>query len=286
MPITIILTLSVLAQSLAALIAFLQIRESGRYQLAWGFVSLALILMVQRRVAPLLRHLDGIEPALTDSLLGLAISLCMLAGLWGIRLLFDDIKQQDTQLAKMASTDPLTGLANRREVRARALLELDRVAREGLPLSLLMLDLDHFKSVNDRWGHAAGDAVLRTVASVFRDELRRIDLPGRYGGEEFLVILPNATSDEALVTAERLRVALAKRRTALTDNEISITASIGCATYYGDTVITLDEFLERVDTALYSAKNLGRNRVIRWAPSTGTDMRIWPQKREKGCETH
>lgn len=255
----VLLLVSVIAQSIAALIAFQQMRETGRYRLAWACVSLALALMVERRFAPLLRYGDNVVPNTLDSVFGFLISIFMLVGLWGIRKLFSELQKQEEVLSAQASTDALTGLANRRETLQRLHFELDRLIRNQRPVSLIMLDLDHFKKVNDTWGHAAGDAVLCAVATVCKNSIRHIDLAGRWGGEEFLIILPEADSEDARVAAERLRVAIADTKIPVGDAVLTINASIGVVT--SDSEIQAESLIGFADEALYDAKNNGRNRV-------------------------
>jgi diguanylate cyclase (GGDEF)-like protein len=159
-----------------------------------------------------------------------------------------------------AAHDPLTGLANRRTAAGRLEVECMRARRQGEPLSVLMLDLDHFKRVNDRWGHAAGDQVLAAVARILCEELRGADLPARYGGEEFLAILPNADSARALRVAERVRERIAGTPIALPEATARITVSVGIASLAPDEVATA--LVARADEALYAAKQTGRNRCL------------------------
>lgn len=159
---------------------------------------------------------------------------------------------------RLADIDPLTGLYNRRAwtERARALDEAMR--RRAQPLSVLFLDLDHFKKLNDRHGHEAGDTALRTLAAVMGEELREQDVIGRYGGEEFVVALPGADRAHALRVAERIRRRLQERRAASVD--ATQTVSIGAATLHPDE--DMRELLKRADAAMYAAKSAGRNRVV------------------------
>lgn len=259
-----VLGLSVLAQTLAAWIALRQMAEvGGRYRLAWGCVSLALALMVERRLAPLWRHLAAtdLENA-ADAWFGLAISLLMAVGVWGIRRLFIDLNDQAARLDALARTDVLTGLPNRREVLERIAAELERAARTGHPTSLLMFDIDRFKRVNDTHGHAAGDCVLRAVAAIARASLRRIDVCGRVGGEEFLVLLPDADAEAALAAAERLRAAIAARAMHCVDQILHITVSVGVVTRVPGAATSLDALVQAADLALYAAKDAGRDRVV------------------------
>lgn len=258
-----ILGLSIIAQTLAALIALRQVGEvSGRYRLAWGCVTLALILMVERRAAPLWRYLQtGALPDAMDALFGLGISILMAMGIWGIRRLFIDMRLQENRLDELARTDALTQVPNRREILERLHEESVRIERTRRPLSILMVDIDHFKAVNDSHGHAVGDAVLKTVAQCIETSLRRIDHCGRLGGEEFLVLLPEADREEAFAAAERLREAIAAGEYRFDFGLLHITVSIGVATLTGSSALAPETLLRAADAALYAAKNAGRNCV-------------------------
>ncbi len=170
-------------------------------------------------------------------------------------------KHAEAELREMATTDFLTGLANRRHFIARMTDELARLQRLDNPYTaVLMLDLDHFKRINDTHGHATGDAILKHFAALIRDALRKIDTVGRVGGEEFAIILPGANLDEAKVFAERLRQKVETTPLTLDDTAISITVSIGI-TAMKATDAGADTVLIRADEALYRAKENGRNRV-------------------------
>jgi len=165
------------------------------------------------------------------------------------------------ELLRLATTDELTGLLNRRRFFELGEAERSRVARYGQPCGLLMLDIDHFKTVNDQHGHAAGDAVLRVFAETIVNLLRRSDTLGRLGGEEFAVLLPQTKRDGSLDLAQRLNVAVAGIRiTMATGKEISVTTSIG-ATQLSAADRDFEAALQRADAALYVAKAQGRNRV-------------------------
>jgi len=170
-------------------------------------------------------------------------------------------------LTALANHDALTGLANRREFKARAEAALDTARRHGRSLAVLMLDLDQFKQVNDRHGHAAGDDVLRYVAATLCLQLRGADLCGRLGGEEFAVLLPDTGLEEALQVGERIRRAVEESRIA-TDHApepLRVTVSIGGAAADG-TAASVDALLDAADERLYEAKRAGRNRVLGAAP--------------------
>ena len=169
------------------------------------------------------------------------------------------------QVEALAVTDALTGLSVRRYFMERAEEELARSRRHELSCTLLMLDLDLFKEKNDTYGHLVGDVVLRDVAQVVARNLRDIDLVGRYGGEEFILLLIETPIEQALPIAERLRQLIEVHPVRAYDELLTQTVSIGAAAYPGDAQ-TLGELIERADQALYAAKRAGRNRVSRWRP--------------------
>ncbi|GAP08054.1 MAG TPA: GGDEF domain-containing protein [Anaerolinea thermolimosa] len=164
------------------------------------------------------------------------------------------------QLSYQANVDELTGLLNRRHLMKMGARELEASHRSGLPLGVILIDLDHFKSVNDTCGHAAGDEVLRSVAECFRRGVRSVDLLGRYGGEEFAVFLPGADLEATVRVAERLRESLASWSVLKQDENLRITASFGV--YAANSDLTIDQLLSIADQALYRAKQEGRNRVV------------------------
>jgi diguanylate cyclase (GGDEF)-like protein/hemerythrin-like metal-binding protein/PAS domain S-box-containing protein len=166
------------------------------------------------------------------------------------------------ELRAQAQVDYLTGLANRRHFIQQGEVELARTLRFGRPLSLLMLDIDRFKAINDTHGHRAGDAALQTLAAHCHDALREIDIIGRIGGEEFAIILPETDGAGANLLAERLRESIA-RQTLATEKgaTLGMTVSIGIATLAGGEAARLDDLLSQADTALYEAKRAGRNRT-------------------------
>jgi diguanylate cyclase (GGDEF)-like protein/PAS domain S-box-containing protein len=169
-------------------------------------------------------------------------------------------KRTEDDVKLLATVDPLTGAYNRRQGDALLAAEFARRARDGRDFAVLMLDIDHFKAVNDRFGHEAGDAVLCALVRDGQKALRAVDMLVRWGGEEFLVVLPDTTVDAAMGAAERLRAALAEMQVVAPGaTAIRVTASIGVAVPLTDDP---GELLRRADLALYAAKRGGRNRVI------------------------
>jgi len=167
--------------------------------------------------------------------------------------------QQISELRRLATTDQLTGLHNRAYFMDSAEAELRRSERFGHPTAVLMADLDHFKRVNDQYGHAAGDEALRIFARILGETTRTVDLVGRIGGEEFTILLPETGRDAALQVAERLRAAVEAASFEFGGVTIRYTVSLGVSVRQGGD--TLDRLLARADDALYAAKHGGRNRV-------------------------
>jgi diguanylate cyclase (GGDEF)-like protein len=174
-----------------------------------------------------------------------------------------ELRQAYARVSEQARTDELTNLANRRAFVELGTAALDQARRYGRPLALVMLDIDHFKKINDTYGHAAGDAALRATASVLRKAARASDTPGRLGGEEFAVLLPETNAAEALVVAERIREDVKALVVANEGATIRFTGSIGIAEQTGDTD-TIDMLLHNADEALYEAKEGGRDRVVQF----------------------
>jgi len=180
-----------------------------------------------------------------------------------------DLLMQNRALSEISARDALTGLYNRWYVMEKIDSEMNRALRHGAPMSLLMVDLDHFKRVNDSFGHMVGDQVLKHVGQVLRESCRVYDVPGRYGGEEFCIILPETRVGNTTAVAERIRSRLASTEIPVGDKSVVVTASIGVAgmdSVAEEGVVSAAALLDRADRALYSAKHHGRNRVELWLP--------------------
>ncbi len=160
----------------------------------------------------------------------------------------------------LARTDALTGLANRRAFDETAQMEIQRAQRYGTPLTLILTDLDHFKAINDCYGHDAGDRVLQEFARILTSSMRTVDLVGRWGGEEFAILMPGTDLEEARQAAERMRKEVEQAEIQFATCSCRFTASFGVAAFLSD-MPTLDSLLGRADLALYRAKRHGRNRV-------------------------
>ena len=173
------------------------------------------------------------------------------------------LKAQVNTLNEQILLDPLTGLFNKRHLLQSLEKEMERTQRSGQPTSLIMFDADHFKQVNDTYGHSAGDRVLRYIATTIQNETRKLDIPCRYGGEEFAIVLPTTPVVTAIHVAERIRATLEKALIAINDQaqEIQITASLGVSSYQQNNRFGAEDFINRSDQQLYQAKKSGRNQV-------------------------
>ena len=169
-------------------------------------------------------------------------------------------RQLEERLRRLATIDDLTGALNRAEAIAAAQGELELARQSDQNLTVLMLDVDHFKSINDRYGHAGGDQALRHLVAVLRAGVRQVDLVGRLGGEEFLVVLPGSSPEAARIVAERLRSRVAETPQPFGDRLIAMTVSIGIASRR-DADRSVEQIIARADAALYRAKDEGRNRI-------------------------
>ena len=171
------------------------------------------------------------------------------------------VLELEEKLSLLASHDPLTGLVNRRTFFTTLDMEWRRSRRTGYPLSCVMIDVDLFKKVNDTHGHMVGDAVLRSISSVLKKCCRDTDCVGRYGGEEFAVMLPDTDEHGAMLWAERCRLAVAEAPVLVDQTSVHVTVSMGVA-QRNDNFATPEKLLDAADQALLEAKRLGRNRVV------------------------
>lgn len=191
-----------------------------------------------------------------------------------ILALQSELIEAHEQMRRLAMTDPLTQMLNRRAMLDALRRDEDRMRRERRPLAVVMVDLDHFKAINDRHGHAAGDVALRTVGQSLEACVRGGDYVGRWGGEEFLVALPGADPIQCAEVAERCRSSIAAQKIPLDDGEVMrLTASFGSASTEGSDRNELMTLIENADKALYWAKEAGRNRVKIYVPSADPSAR-------------
>jgi len=179
--------------------------------------------------------------------------------------LLSELEEKNRELQELAYYDPLTDLPNRRFFFEHANLIFEEAKRYKKPLSLLVMDIDHFKKINDTYGHDVGDVVLKTFAGVLRGIVRQSDICARFGGEEFVVLLPNTDLEGAKVLAERIRTAVAKNPVEHGSIVIVFTVSVGIS-QYRKSMQNIDELIKEADIALYRAKEGGRNRVEIFIP--------------------
>ena len=230
--------------------------EEALAEKAWAAIEAGELSKVAGRVK--MRHRDG--SPLWIELIGQPIAW---DGQRALQLTLVDIGEKvrlEAELEQLATTDLLTGLSNRRSFLTLAERELRRVARTPAPLSLLVIDADHFKVVNDRHGHAAGDQVLRVLGETLRTSVRDVDLVCRWGGEEFVILLPGTDQPTAFAVAERIRERCAEVSIQYESVALRVTVSIGVAERRADENV-LEPIITRADHALYAAKAAGRNAV-------------------------
>ena len=226
------------------------------------------------RLADMLWDRERMLLDLTETCVGILVTIaCELSALLLLVALPPVILLQrsllHSQLKAQARTDPKTGVLNAGAWQGETALAIARAQRKREPLAVLLADVDHFKKVNDTHGHLTGDAVLRTIAAEMRQQVRESDLVGRFGGEEFVILLPGTTAEEACQVAERVRRGVGVVKVLTHDTIVGVTISIGVAVH-GTHGADLFELLAAADIALYQAKNTGRDRVCLYDPSDAT----------------
>ncbi|MEP7042740.1 MAG: diguanylate cyclase [Dokdonella sp.] len=245
-------------------------RQAGFFLISW----LPLLSLTVLRVAQLLFGLP--LPAWLEY--GFPASMAYAAVVIAVGLADRTLQARRERDAahRLAEFDPLTGVLNRRAILARLIVACADARRARGSLAALFLDLDHFKRINDGHGHAAGDLVLAAFATSMQAELRESDWLGRYGGEEFLIVLPDASELLARSIGERIRARTAALRVAFGDHELHPTVSIGIA-LLDETTTSAEALIEHADMALYRAKAQGRNRVMQYLPGEKTDAPALPR---------
>jgi diguanylate cyclase (GGDEF)-like protein len=218
---------------------------------------------------------DFIAGALRKHLFFFIFTLSMMSSFFSIFGYFlgrrtDTLNRHNQRLTREVLTDPLTGLGNHRFLHERFKLEFRKHRTSRKPISCLMMDLDHFKRVNDTCGHPYGDCVLESFAAVVKKCIRAGDLAARYGGEEFLVILPHCGREEVLRVGERIRLGTQRRIFNHRRKRITLTVSLGSATSFESKGLNYQTLIDLSDKALYEAKKQGRNQLIQSTPGRGS----------------
>ena len=171
----------------------------------------------------------------------------------------DNLRNQISELSELVSTDALTGLFNFRHFKTVLQAEMDRSKRSGIPTSLVMVDVDHFKAINDSYGHGSGNLALKSLADILSNEVRTTDIVCRYGGEEFAMVFPETHLNLAVKVADRIRKQISRQPVDIDDGEIKLTVSMGASVYMKFSVLDFNDFVASVDKYLYEAKQSGRN---------------------------
>ncbi len=261
-------TLSLFFQMGASYQSFKLINIVKKYKVTCIALSFAMTLMIGRRVVPLINAYEQSIFDIKDAVLSLPISLLLFIGVFGIKSALSEIRKENSVLEKLNATDSLTLALTKKETYVRLKREISRGQRSSHPLAFLMIDIDHFKRINDQYGHMVGDTVLKNLSLFCQLKLRDIDVFGRFGGEEFLVACPETDAKAALEVAERLREAIAKESFAMVDGQkVTLTVSIGISIFDPQQVhhdsldVAMDQYIDYSDKAMYCAKNAGRNQV-------------------------
>jgi diguanylate cyclase (GGDEF)-like protein len=261
-------TLALIFQIGASYQSFSLISLVKKYRITCIALTAALTLMIGRRVVPLINIYEHSIFDVKDAFLAVPISFLLFIGVFGIKSALSDIRKENVTLEQLNAIDPLTLALTKKETYLRLKREISRSERSLHSLAFLMIDIDHFKRINDQYGHMVGDTVLKNLSIFCQHKLRDIDIFGRFGGEEFLVACPDSNAKDAFEIAERLREAIANHYFAIVNSqEVYLTVSIGVSIfapqqYHQDSLdILMDQYIDYSDKAMYHAKNSGRNQV-------------------------
>jgi diguanylate cyclase (GGDEF)-like protein len=261
-------SLSLILQIGASYQSFRLINIVNKYKITCIALSAALTIMIGRRVVPLINVYEYSVFDIKDAVLSVPISLLLFIGVFGIKAALSEVRKENSALEILNATDSLTLALTKKETYVRLKREISRGQRSLHPLAFLMLDIDHFKRINDQYGHMVGDTVLKNLSLFCQHKLRDIDVFGRFGGEEFLIACPETDAKAALEIAERLREAISKDYFAIVNGEeITLTVSIGISIFdpkqvHHDSLdLAMDLYIDYSDKAMYCAKNAGRNQV-------------------------
>jgi diguanylate cyclase (GGDEF)-like protein len=260
--------IGLIAQILATYYAIHLFLKSQLYRYASGFFALGIGLLTMSSITHVLHIASGDQVIEGDAGLSAAAAISLLLGVIFFKKLLIDLEGKNFILDQFLKKDALTSALSRVETIARAEIEINKSFRSQKSIAFLMLDIDHFKLINDSYGHPIGDQVLINLAHVCKEELREIDIFGRVGGEEFLIVLPETNQMRAVEVADRLRMRIEKNQMAtVSNNPIFITVSIGISIFeprrnkHPDAGKIVREYYGLCDAAMYKAKAAGRNQV-------------------------
>ena len=261
--------LSVLFQITAVYFSLQLFRRAIIYRIPCLILMLGFSIMVLRGFYPLIDAFHGVDLYEIDALTATSISGLLMTAVFYLARAFSVIEIQSDLYEHDAKTDRMTGAIRKQEIMHRLEQEISRSFRNQQPLALIMFDIDHFKFVNDRYGHLVGDIVLKNFVQYSQGICRDIDLLGRVGGEEFLVILPNTNEHDAHEIAERIRIGIERLVVAMVNHEpIRITISNGIAVMHPKTELDMihpilaEKYFKQADYAMYQAKAAGRNQTV------------------------
>ena len=272
---------ALICQVFASLISLSLFRHSATiFRWGWLFLAAGLSLMIGRRIDPIFHIFESGRFDLLDAVLSLPISGFLLLGVLGLRKILIKVDTNQLALETFSQFDPLTNSLSRTEILYRVSEEIDRSRRNKQSFALLEIDIDHFKNVNDQFGHHVGDEVLFSLVRHSKEAIRSVDAIGRIGGEEFLILLPETEAMGATQIAERLckHIASAVNDTSA-PTPVKITISVGITIFNPnenprvERGMLLNELVNQADLAMYQAKNEGRNRVVFWGSLTTTSLK-------------
>ncbi len=262
--------LALTLQFISACISAFFFKHLDKYQTGWMFLSIALFIMVYLRISPLIYIYQTHIVVITDAIAALVISLFIFLGVIGLKKVVLDLERRNINLKNRFKIDSLTGAYSHDEAYYRGREDISRSRRDKTTIGFIMIDLDYFKHVNDHFGHLAGDFVLKKLSIICKKEIRNVDTFARFGGEEFLVILPGVSNRRLREIADRLRIKIEKTNFIYFKKLIHVKISAGTSFFdptknkTSNTNFTLRKYIKRADDAMYRAKDKGRNRVIQW----------------------
>ena len=263
--------IALILQFVSAVSSALLFKHLDRYQAGWIFLSIALFIMIYRRISPLIYIYETRIVILTDAIAALVISVFIFLGVFGLKKIVLDLEAKNKDLKNASRTDILTGAFSHDEAYNRGKEDIARSHRNKKSVGFIMIDLDYFKHVNDQYGHLAGDLILKKLSRICKKQVRNVDTFARFGGEEFLVILPGVDSSYLHDVAERLRIKIEKYKFMYLHKKINIHISAGTSLFDPkkdknmNTNSIFLKYVKRADDAMYKAKDKGRNRVEQWA---------------------